>query len=173
MLNIILGFGGRIGRLHYLLLSLLLGFVMTLLTLAIVFGMMPHYTEVGGKVPDGMPAPVLVATMLVVTPLFLWFSFALQTKRIRDIGWNPLLVIPAWIVVDIVAVLAGSPTFSGCINLTMVAVLLFWPSREPDQWSPPSFGSSEPVAERVAWAAPEVQRVPQPPARRGFGRKGM
>ena len=49
MLVTILGFGGRIGRLSYLLMTLVLGFAMAMLTLAIVFGMMPHYVTASGK----------------------------------------------------------------------------------------------------------------------------
>ena len=178
MLNIILGFGGRVGRLHYFLLSLLLGFVMTLLTFAIIFGMMPHYVEVGGKVPDGMPPMILLVTMLVVTPPFLWFSFALQAKRIRDIGWPPLIVVPAWIVANIVDAVAAGGGHGGSaiglgINAGMVLVLLFWPGRAPDMWTPPSFGSAATASPFVPGAVADVPQVTPPLARRGFGRKGL
>lgn len=184
MLGTILGFGGRMGRLSYFLMTLVLGFAMTVLTLGIVFGMMPHYVAAGGKLPDEVPTPILMTTLLVVGPLFLWFSLALQAKRIRDIGWKPLFVIPAWIGLNVVDVIVASFTsssagdhhnataFGALVNLAMVGVLLFWPSGERDEWTPPSFGTGMPepeVSPRPA-ASPRTSRtaVAAPP---GFGRR--
>ena len=33
---------------------------------------------------------------------FGWMTFTLQSMRIRDIGWDPVCVIPAWIAILIV-----------------------------------------------------------------------
>ena len=39
---------------------------------------------------------------------FGWTTFTLQSMRIRDIGWDPVCVIPAWIAIVIVdKVVAG------------------------------------------------------------------
>ena len=34
--------------------------------------------------------------------LFIWLSFTLHSMRIRDIGWDPVCVIPGWIAVAII-----------------------------------------------------------------------
>ncbi|MFX8320120.1 hypothetical protein ABTL33_18930, partial [Acinetobacter baumannii] len=41
--------------------------------------------------------PVLAAAVL-----FGWLTFTLYAMRIRDIGWDPVCVIPGWIAVMII-----------------------------------------------------------------------
>jgi hypothetical protein len=89
---------------------------------------------------------------------FGWMSFTLHSMRIRDIGWDPVCVIPAWIAILIVdKLVAGKiPAWSldhdhnGTIvgamtHLVLCLALMFWPSgdgetstfgeppRKPDQ----------------------------------------
>lgn len=44
--------------------------------------------------------------LLLAAPC-LWVSLALQAKRFRDIGWNPLDVIPGWLAVSVVDLLVA------------------------------------------------------------------
>lgn len=135
-MGILFGFAGRIGRLEYFLLSLGLAFVMTLIVFVMIGTMMPSH-RVAGAPPTGM----ILAIVAVTAPIFLYFSLALQAKRFRDMGWNPMLSICGWIgavVLDklfalLVPALAsatgGGTMVGGLINLAMCACLLFWPSQ--------------------------------------------
>ena len=174
MISTILGFGGRIGRLRYLMLSLLLGAVMTALVFAIVFGMMPR----GGD-RDAGETRMLIAATVIVGPPFVWFTLTLQAKRLRDIGWSPLYVLTGWVGIHIVdAILA--PTGSGgtvigkTIDAAMVLVLLFWPGREPDEqdWEPPVFGTTTPATPTATVRRPATAAA-STPVQHGFGRRGL
>jgi hypothetical protein len=90
--------------------------------------------------------------ILAAAAVFAWATFTLQSMRIRDIGWDPVCVIPAWIAILIVDALVAIkiPAFSlgqehlGTIvgaltNLALLLALLFWPSG--DYQSPtPTYG---------------------------------
>jgi hypothetical protein len=104
--------------------------------------------------------------------LFGVISFTLQSMRFRDIGWDPVCVIPTWIAILAVdfAVARKFPGLSlgpehygtvvgGLVNLVMSLALLFWPSGDfdgsaPDIRSPdptPRAGRASPAAiERIA-----------------------
>lgn len=84
---------------------------------------------------------------------YLWVCLALHVRRIRDIGWDPLLVAAVWIGAEILdfavawrmphlALSDGSCTtgFSGVIQTGLVLCLLLWPSGEarPTRGAPPS-----------------------------------
>jgi hypothetical protein len=114
---------------------------------------------------------------LAAIVFFALASFTLQSMRIRDIGWDPVCVIPAWIAIVIIdKLIAGKiPAWSldhqhngtvvgGLVNLGLVLALTFWPSgdfeepfndayRTPDGRSPrmPSKPTSV-AADRIARA---------------------
>ncbi len=95
-MNIMFGFGGRLARREYFLLTLVLAVVMTLLVFPLISALMPHYAA-GGAAPHEPPSSMVLIIVAIVLPIFLWFSLALQAKRFRDIGWKPLYVLPGWI----------------------------------------------------------------------------
>ena len=131
MVGTFFGFGGRIGRLQYFGYSCVLGVGMVVIAAFALAGAVGHTTGKG----DAAAAASSLLPLLIVLPVFLWSSLALQAKRIRDIGWNPAVVIPAWMTVSAVAAMlsvfggkgSGVSTLGGLINLGMSMVLLFWP----------------------------------------------
>jgi len=176
MLGFLFGFNARLGRLHYFLGSIALGVVMVVLCIALG----SHFLHNKSLSLAQMAWPIIGLAII-----FLFSSLSLQCMRIRDIGWDPVLVMPTWIALSIVDhVVAGKfPTFaidplhSGTIvgallNLGMWLALLFWPSAEyvmrppsfdfpPQQPDPPPRrGGESPASSRVA-------RV----ANGGFGRR--
>ena len=195
MLHTILGFGGRLGRLEYFIISLVFGIFVGLIILALFLGVIPHgATKAEARASLESPGLLLIL-LLVIVPIYLWFSLALQAKRLRDIGWNPLYIIPGWITVvvidrfvamavPVVALGPGSGTLVGLlINLFMTGSLLFWPSAPTGtaDWG----GSTHPMGSPAPqpYSPRETSPVPRPAAATwnptpaqtpsGFGRRGL
>lgn len=183
MLHNILGFGGRMGRLEYFLACLGLGFLVMLLVVALLAGFAPHI-ERGAK--PSFPPGLMVMLLAVVLPIYLWFALAFQAKRYRDMGWNPLYVIPGSIGgLTIITLLSpfvpGLALLGGLLNIALSFCLWFWPS-EPTgsgDWYGDSYqnGSPDP-APAFQSRAPATVRTSAPspvftPAPSGFGRRGL
>lgn len=196
MFHNILGFGGRMGRLEYFLVSLVFALFMALLILALVLGLAPHGLTPGNARASLGASSLLIVLLLVVVPIYLWFSLAFLAKRIRDIGWNPLFVILGWIgaimidrfvamTVPAMALGHGSGTLAGLLlNLFMYGSLLFWPSAPTgtEDWSGNSYPGGrpdpdprlqrprepKPAAQPAAALAPAPVQAPS-----GFGRRGL
>lgn len=191
MLGTFFGFGGRLGRLQYLGYATLLGVGFWMLVGLSLLTALTSLSGSGGGKGGGLGAMLLPLVILV--PLFGWSSLALQAKRIRDIGWNPAVVIPAWMVVTTVALFAtllagatgkGHPSLLGMVNLPMTAVLLLWPGVERNSGFGSSYHEPEPLARhdhalpvaRTPMVAKPVVRPASPPPVRGpggFGRRGL
>lgn len=190
MLHNILGFGGRMGRLEYFLVSLVFGLFMSLFVLALTLGLVPHGVTRGSA---GSTAYLLIL-LLAVLPIYLWFSLALQAKRFRDMGWDPLYVIPGWIFANMVGgalfmaflTVHSIPWIGLLFNLFMSCALLFWPSAPTgvQDWggtypgSPPGpeFSprtSRAPEPARAPRPAPPAWSPPAAAAPSGFGRRGL
>jgi len=197
MLAAIFSFRGRLNRLQYFVGCCGLGAALVVLAVILVVG------ALGGRSPDqpqNLASLGLVALFCIVVlgPTYLWVSFSLQARRFRDIGWEPTVVIPAWIglgVLDRLAVWAA-PTIaitpeSGVswlgllLNLGLGGCLLFWPGRPDfdvaavfDDVPPPSQSPSrssvpppgQPATARAAFA-PAPRAASAAPA--GFGRRGL
>jgi uncharacterized membrane protein YhaH (DUF805 family) len=171
MLGYLFGFNARLGRMHYFLATIALAVVMTAICFAIasyIYHNMPRGTLQSERL---MTWPMLVAIVF-----FAWMTFTLQCMRIRDIGWDPVCVIPAWIAILIIdKVIAGKiPAWSldrehngtvvgALVNLGLILALTFWPSgdyerpfndayRQPDRPSPRTAATSV-AAERIARAS--------------------
>ena len=165
MLGFLFGFNARLGRMHYFLATIALAIVMTAICFVIA-GSIFHGT------PRGMLNPASLMTWPVIWAgvFFAWMTFTLQSMRVRDIGWDPVCVIPAWIAILIVDhVVAGKiPAWSlgqehgGTIvgaltNLGLLLALMFWPSGD---YESPGFdaprgnplGNTDAAAERIARA---------------------
>jgi uncharacterized membrane protein YhaH (DUF805 family) len=97
MLGFFFGFNMRLGRLHYFLSSLGIGVVFA----AIIFSMVAFVFRNTG--PGTAPSTgALLIPALFFVPVVLWVTTSLMSMRIRDIGWNPAYVIPAWLLVCLV-----------------------------------------------------------------------
>jgi uncharacterized membrane protein YhaH (DUF805 family) len=136
MLGFLFGFNARIGRLHFFLATIALALVTTGICYAIVSALMHSSYPEGLATAFRMTWPVIGALLF-----FGWVTFTLQSMRIRDIGWDPVCVIPAWIAIPIVDKLVASkiPAWSfgqdhhgtivgAATNLVILLALMFWPS---------------------------------------------
>jgi uncharacterized membrane protein YhaH (DUF805 family) len=188
MLAAVFSFRGRLNRLQYFLGSWGLGTVMIVLVVVLVISIVgaghPGEASPATLIRGGLAA---ILFFLVVGPIYLWVSFSLQARRFRDIGWEPVFVIPAWIgagIVDRLAVM-GAPQIavlhgSGVswlgllLNLGLGGCLLFWPGKPPFDVAS-VFDDVPPAAAQLTPsrpAAPAVAtRTPTAPA--GFGRRGL
>jgi uncharacterized membrane protein YhaH (DUF805 family) len=146
MLGFIFGFNARLGRMHFFLGTIALAVVMTLICFAIAgvaFSNMPRGVHPSAEMLMGS-WPVIAAGVLFGTA-----TFTLQAMRFRDIGWDPVCVIPGWIAVAIVdrivalkmPALSIGHTHTGTavgalVNLALLLALLFWPSGDYEAPTP-------------------------------------
>jgi uncharacterized membrane protein YhaH (DUF805 family) len=185
MPGFLFGFNVRIGRLHYFFGTIVLAVIMTATAFAIAGDAFQHIP--GGVRPtesDLMTWPVIVAGVF-----FMWVTFTLQAMRIRDIGWDPVCVIPAWIAIVIVDSAVASKisawsighdhhgTIVGAlIDVALILALTFWPSGNSDNWTPPTLGEArrkldEPL-QRSGGASAPAARIAQA-TRADFGRRSF
>lgn len=180
MLGFLFGFNARIGRLHFFLSTIVVTIVMVAIYVAAIT--YAFQTTPKGTIPSPTSGPIFAAAIL-----YGWLTLTLQSMRIRDIGWDPVCVIPAWIAVAMVdgVVATKIPAMSlghehgtivgALVNLSLILALLFCPSGVHDSPAPkseepfraPDVPSRSPVA-----APPTPARISQP-ANGGFGRRGL
>ncbi|WP_426443061.1 DUF805 domain-containing protein [Bradyrhizobium genosp. P] len=136
MLGYLFGFNARIGRLQFFLATIALAVLMTALCFVIANQV---YQNARYGVPltlDQMGWPILG-----VGAIFIVGTFMLQCMRIRDIGWDPVVIIVGWIAFTIVdGLIAGkfpalavgarhqTTAVGAFVNLGLMLVLYFWPS---------------------------------------------
>jgi uncharacterized membrane protein YhaH (DUF805 family) len=146
-LGFLFGFNARLGRLHYFLSTLALAVGMTAAIFAIVTYAVTNAPRGTHPSMDSMAWPMMVCIVI-----FTGIAFTLQSMRVRDIGWDPVCVMPAWIALLIVDKLVASkvPAWSighehhgtivgGLVNLALILALTFWPSGDHEQPTP-AFG---------------------------------
>ncbi|MGJ4993341.1 DUF805 domain-containing protein [Bradyrhizobium sp. HKCCYLS3077] len=137
MLGFIFGFNMRLGRLQYFLASLALVVAFIVLGIVLAMGLAAVTSQKAGL--------ALTGPLIVWIGLFLIANAMLQSMRFRDIGWDPVCVIPAWIAVmaldyviagrfpEYAATSAQHGTWVGSlVNLGLSAALLFFPSGADD-----------------------------------------
>jgi uncharacterized membrane protein YhaH (DUF805 family) len=162
MLGFLFGFNVRLGRMHYFLATIALAVVMTAICFAIAMLLFQQS-------PSEMLPSALTMSWPVITAaaFFGWMTFTLQSMRIRDIGWDPVCVIPAWIAILIVDhVVAGRvPAWAfgehhqgtivgGLVNLVLLLAMMFWPGGDYADPDRPSRGATAHslAADRIARA---------------------
>ena len=162
MLGFLFGFNARLGRLNYFLSTIALAGVMTALCYAVA-------SYVYQASPRILQEPAVMMTWPVIAAGigFLWATFMLQSMRIRDIGWDPVCVIPAWIAILIIDKLVADkiPAWSldrdhngtvvgGLLNFGLILALTFWPGGESED---ASLDDSRP---KSAYARPRSDAAP-------------
>jgi uncharacterized membrane protein YhaH (DUF805 family) len=155
MLGFLFGFNARIGRLQYFLGTIALAIFMTMMIFAIVFSAAHSSVGPHGSVGlHGSTREIMASLkwpLIGVGAIFLLISFMLQSMRFRDIGWDQVCVIPAWIAVVVVdgLVAARFPALSigqdhhgtivgAVVNLGLFLALIFWPGGG-EEVPPPTF----------------------------------
>ncbi len=134
MLGFVFGFNARLGRMHYFLATIGLAVLMTVFCFAIT----GHAYRPGHPIS---PADLMGWPTLIAMVFFAAMTFTLQAMRIRDIGLDPVCVIPMWIAIVIVdkLVAAKIPTWAlgqdhhgtivgALFNTGLFLALMFWPS---------------------------------------------
>ena len=146
MLGFLFGFNARLGRLHYFLCSIALAVVMTGICFAIAM-----YAFQGNPAAMQLSTAMRSPSVIAATVLFTAVTLTLQSMRFRDIGWDPVCVIPGWIALLIVDHLIANkfPAWAlgqehqgtivgGLVNLGLLLALTFWPSGDHDDPAPTS-----------------------------------
>jgi uncharacterized membrane protein YhaH (DUF805 family) len=181
MLSFVFGLNARLGRLHYFLACMATGFVMAVLCFLLVLAL-PSNIPRGTHLTPEVMYQVMKWPIIGLGTLAFLISFTLQSMRIRDIGWDPVCVIPVWFALMAIdaAIAHKFPGFAlgpkhygtvvgGLLNLVMTLILLFWPSGDFDSadFDQPRF-SSDPspggrsaapaMSDRIARAGGEFGR---------------
>jgi uncharacterized membrane protein YhaH (DUF805 family) len=138
---------------HYLLATIALAIVMT----AICFAIATYLIQLS---PADLLSPASLMTWPTIAAMvfFAWMTFTLQSMRIRDIGWDPVCVIPAWIAILVIdKVVAGKiPAWSvgqehngtvvgALVNLGLFLALLLWPGGDHET---PTYGATPSKSDR-------------------------
>jgi uncharacterized membrane protein YhaH (DUF805 family) len=155
MLGFLFGFNARLGRIQYFLATIALAVVMTVICFAIAS--YAFQNNAGEKLSR---AALLTWPMIAAGVFFAWATLTLQSMRIRDIGWDPVCVIPAWIAILVVdgVVAAKIPAWSlgsdhhgtvvgALTNLALLLAMMFWPSGD---FESPAFGEPPRMPDRPA-----------------------
>ncbi|WP_247499171.1 hypothetical protein [Bradyrhizobium sp. 149] len=134
MLGFVFGLNPRLGRLHFFLASVALAVVMTAICFGIAMAVLRNTSPSAIRPEDLMKSWAIIAAIV----FFGAATFTLQSMRIRDIGWDPVCVIPAWIALMIVDhVVAGrfpawaigqehqATAVGALVNLVLMLALMF------------------------------------------------
>jgi uncharacterized membrane protein YhaH (DUF805 family) len=175
----------RLGRLHYFLSTIGLAVVMT----AVWFAIASYAIQ---NTPRGMdPSANLIGWPVIVSiVVFMWVTFTLQCMRVREIGWDPVCVIPAWVAILIIdkLVAINIPTWSlgsehngtivgALINFALVLALTFWPSGEHEGPMPTSGETRrkppEPLRSQGTASASAARIARATGTATGFGRRAF
>ncbi len=165
MLGFMFGLNARLGRLHFFLASVALAIVMTAICFAIAMAVLRTTSPSMVRPEDLTRNWAIIAAMI----FFGLATFTLQSMRIRDIGWDPVCVIPAWLALMIVDhVVAGrfpawaigdehqATMVGGLVNLALMLALVFWPSGDGEGSHTNPF---EPAARAVKNTSMSNQRL--------------
>jgi uncharacterized membrane protein YhaH (DUF805 family) len=177
MLGFLFGFNARIGRLYYFLATLLLGIVAGFL----VFVVAAYYGAVHAPFDTVMTSWPIILIGIAVT----WAMFMLHAMRFRDIGWDPVCVIPVWLALTYIDRLIAmkipawslgphhlGTAFGSIMDAGLFLALLFWPGGNFEA-PPPRFSQPPPPAQPTSSGnagsvtAARIARVGG-----GFGKRG-
>ena len=174
MLGFLFGFNARLGRMHYFLATIALAVVMT----AICFVIASYVFHIN---PRAMVAPgdlLLTWPVIAAMVFFGAMTFTLQSMRIRDIGWDPVCVVPAWVAIVVVDALVASkvPVWSlgpehhgtaigALVNLVLFLALMFWPSGDVES---PALSEPRGRPDKPSRSTERIARITGELSRRAF-----
>jgi uncharacterized membrane protein YhaH (DUF805 family) len=133
MLAAVFSFKGRVNRLQYLAGNVAVG--ATLVLLATLFA---DFIDLPPTAQPTVALSIDAVLLALAAPLTVWCGASLQVRRLRDIGCGPVLAIPAWIGVLVVAgmVTQGAAqdqvAVGSAINFAVLTCLFVWPGRRRD-----------------------------------------
>jgi uncharacterized membrane protein YhaH (DUF805 family) len=179
MLGFLFGFNARLGRLHFFLSIIALAGV----SVAIDIALSPysiHQLANGAK----SPANPFAWPLIVPTVGFLLIKYTLKSMRIRDMGWDPVCVVPAWIALGIVDGVVASkfPAWSfghgdhgtivgATIQFALLLALTCWPSGGFESPTPTFGGAPQGPSQRSNATSLPAARTAHATGT-GFGRRG-
>ena len=147
MLGFLFGLNSRLGRLHFFLSMIALGFIAAIVLFALT-GRIPQNGQMRGDIAFALNNGAVIVALIVFTVA----SLQLQCMRIRDIGWDPVCVMPGWFAMMIIDKLIATkfPTLAldyqhtgtvvgALANFGLGLALLFWPTGDAED-SAPSIG---------------------------------
>jgi uncharacterized membrane protein YhaH (DUF805 family) len=134
MLDLLFGLNARLGRLQYVLAGIALVVAMVGVSIALIAAG-SIYIPPGSHLTWQMlswPAASAVVFFVLATVI-------LQAMRVRDIGWDPVVVMAGWLAIEFVDAIVAEKMLgpghygtmiSSIVNLVMTGILLFWPSSD-------------------------------------------
>jgi uncharacterized membrane protein YhaH (DUF805 family) len=176
MLAAVFSFRGRINRLSYFLGSLGLGLAVIVVAVVVVLATVGAGGIEALKADPLRVLPAVLLLLLLLLPAF-WIGFSLQARRIRDMGFNPALVIPGmifYVAVDhaLAAAMSGGAAVSASghtliypfVSLAYSGALLFWPGKPSDAQAPTSWADNVKLPDPPATPrrSPAPTRAPEP-----------
>jgi uncharacterized membrane protein YhaH (DUF805 family) len=139
VLDLVFGFNTRLGRLKFFLATLALAVVMTAICFVVATSALRNVNPANVRPDDLLKSSGMIAAMV----FFALATITLYSMRFRDIGWDPVCVVPAWIalmIVDYVVAmkfphLAMGQEHTGTVvgsivYLVLTLALLFWPGSD-------------------------------------------
>ena len=136
MLGFLFGLNSRLGRLHFFLSLIGLG-LLAAVVLFVLTGRVPQNGQLRGDVAFVLNNSGVIVALIVFTVA----SLQLQCMRIRDIGWDPVCVMPGWFAMMIIDKLIATKfpalaldyqhtgtAVGGLANFALGLALLFWPT---------------------------------------------
>jgi uncharacterized membrane protein YhaH (DUF805 family) len=140
MLDYVFGLNARLGRLQFIGASIALAIVMALICFVIAVNGLVHFPSGTTRSQLSELSWTSLGWPIICTAAFAtWATVSLQAMRIRDIGWDPVIVIGGWIALTLVNIVVSTKLpglghlttmVSGIANLVMTGILLFWPGSD-------------------------------------------
>ena len=136
VLDVVFGLNARLGRLKFFLATLVLAVVMTAICFVVAMSVLRNVNPANIRPDDLLKSGGMIAAMA----FFAIATVELYSMRFRDIGWDPVCVVPAWIALMIVDYVVAmkfpayaigqehtGTTIGAIANLVLTLALLFWP----------------------------------------------
>lgn len=136
MLDLVFGLNTRLGRLKFFLATLVLAVVMTAICFVVAMSVLRNINPANVRADDLLKNGGMIAAIV----FFAIATIELYSMRFRDIGWDPVCVVPAWIALMIVDYVVAmkfphlaigqehtGTMVGGIVNLVLILALLFWP----------------------------------------------